>query len=302
MSNRIATPYMFAQGVDVMLKKQVQISQTELQLANGNRILRPSDDAAASVKLLDLKESKARIDQFQRNAEAASARLNQEDVALTGIGNLLQRVRELTVQGNNGTLSKADRAAIGNEIRQQMENFLQLANTRDANGEYLFAGYRSDTPPLAHDGVGGFSYQGDQGQRVLKIGDARQVATGDPGSIFMDIPAGAGGTTDIGAILYRVASAFEAGNTDPNALGDIDQAIDRISLTRSSVGARLNAIDEQKTANEAFGVAVEQVRSNLEDLDYAKAVSRFNQQLAALQASQQSFMKIQDLNLFNFLR
>ncbi len=211
-------------------------------------------------------------------------------------------MRELTVQGNNGTLSKADRAAIGNEIRQQMENFLQLANTRDANGEYLFAGYRSDTPPLAHDGVGGFSYQGDQGQRVLKIGGARQVATGDPGSIFMDIPAGAGGTTDIGAILYRVASAFEAGNTDPNALGDIDQAIDRISLTRSSVGARLNAIDEQKTANEAFGVAVEQVRSNLEDLDYAKAVSRFNQQLAALQASQQSFMKIQDLNLFNFLR
>jgi flagellar hook-associated protein 3 FlgL len=302
MNNRIATPYMFAQGVDVMLKKQVRISQTELQLANGNRILRPSDDAAASVKLLDLKESKSRIQQFQRNADAATARLSQEESALNGIGNLLQRVRELTVQGNNGTLSPADRAAIGKEVRQQVDNFLQLANTRDANGEYLFGGYRSDTPPLVHDGVGGFSYQGDEGQRVLQIGDARRVATGDPGSVFMNIPAAAGGSTDIGAVLYRVASNFTAGNRDPNALDDLDQAIERISITRSSVGARMNAIDEQKTANESFGTAVEQVRSNLEDLDYAKAVSRFKQQLAALQASQQSFMKIQNLNLFNFLR
>ena len=64
----------------------------------------------------------------------------------------------------------------------------------------------------------------------------------------------------------------------------------------------MNAIEDQKKANESFGVAVERVRSSLADLDYAEAISRFNQQLAALQASQQSFLKIQDLNLCNFLR
>ena len=72
--------------------------------------------------------------------------------------------------------------------------------------------------------------------------------------------------------------------------------------TRAKIGARMNAIDDQKTANDAFDLAVTKVRSSLEDLDYAEAISRFNQQLTALQASQQSFFKIQDLSLFNFLR
>ncbi len=299
--NRIATPFMFAQGVDVMLKKQLELSRTELQLADGKRIQRPSDDAAASVQLLDLKESRARLDQFQRNADAAAARLSQEETALEGIGNLLQRVRELTVQGNNDALSREDRAAIATEIRQHLEGFVQLANTRDANGEYIFAGYRTDRPPLSHDGVGNFTYSGDNGQRTVKVGDTREIALGDPGTIFMDIPAAAGGTTDLGAVLYRIADNYAAGNPDPDGLTDLDTAMGRILETRAAVGARMNAIDEQKTANEAFALAVEQVRSTLEDLDYAEAVSRFNQQLTALQASQQSFLKIQGLSLFNYL-
>jgi flagellar hook-associated protein 3 FlgL len=54
--------------------------------------------------------------------------------------------------------------------------------------------------------------------------------------------------------------------------------------------------------NDAFTLAVTDVRSTLEDLDYAEAISRFNQQMTALQASQQAFVKIQDMSLFNFLR
>ena len=71
---------------------------------------------------------------------------------------------------------------------------------------------------------------------------------------------------------------------------------------RAKVGARMNAIDDQKDANDAFDLAVTTVRSSLEDLDYAEAISRFNQQLTALQAAQQSFIKIQDMSLFNFMR
>lgn len=299
---RISTAFMFARGVDVMLQKQTELSNTELQLASGKRILKPSDDAAASVQILDLKESQARLEQYQRNGDAAEARLSQEETALEGIGNLLQRVRELAVQGNNSTNNADDRTALAKEIRQHIDNFMQLANTSDANGEYLFSGFRTDTAPISHNGAGTFTYNGDSGQRIVDIGDSRKVATGDPGSIFMDLSAAAGGTTNVGQILYDLATTFEAGNADPNALTDIDTAIGSVLNTRAAIGARMNAIDDQKNANEAFDVAINQVRSSLEDLDYAEAISRFNQQLTALQASQQSFLKIQDLSLFNFLR
>ena len=83
---------------------------------------------------------------------------------------------------------------------------------------------------------------------------------------------------------------------------DIDTAMNRLLETRAKIGARMNAIDEQRDANDTFSLAVTDVRSTLEDLDYAEAISRFNQQMTALQASQQAFVKIQDMSLFNFLR
>jgi flagellar hook-associated protein 3 FlgL len=299
---RISTAQIFRQSVDAMLDRQRELSQTELQVASGKRILNPSDDPSATVRILDLKETQQRLLQFQRNADAATAKLDQEETALQGMENLLQRVRELAVQGNNDPLGAEGRSAVAAEIRQHIDSFLQLANTQDANGEYVFAGFQSQTTPFSHDGVGNFSYHGDSGQRMLKIGESREVAVGDPGSIFMDFAAAAGGTTNVGEVLYRLATNLEAGNGDPEALSDIDTALGSLLNLRAKVGARMNAIDDQKDANDAFDLAVTTVRSSLEDLDYAEAISRFNQQLTALQAAQQSFIKIQDMSLFNFMR
>lgn len=299
---RISTSQIFQQGVDAMLEKQRELSKTELQVASGKRILNPSDDPAASVRILDLQEAQKRLLQYQRNAEVAVAKLDQEETTLESLENLLQRVRELAVQGNSDPVGAEGRAAIATELRQHIEQFLQLGNTRDANGEYIFAGFQSQTRPFSHDGVGNFSYGGDTGQRTLQIGESREVAIGDPGSVFMDFAASGGGTTNIGEVIYSLATSFEAGNSDANALNDLDTAIGALLNVHAKVGARLNAIEDQNTANDAFDLAVTKVRSSLEDLDYAEAVSRFNQQLTALQASQQSFIKIQGLSLFNYIR
>ena len=290
---RISTSQIFRQSVDAMLEKQRELSETELQVASGKRILNPSDDPSASVRILDLQEAQQRLVQYQRNAEVAIAKLDQEETALNSMENLLQRVRELAVQGNNDPVGAEGRAAIATEIREHIDNFLQLANSRDANGEYIFSGFQSQTRPFSHDGVGNFSYSGDDGQRMVKIGDSREVAIGDPGSIFNDFAAAGGGTTNVGEVLYNLAVNLEAGNADPDALDDIDTALAGLLGTRAKIGARMNAIDDQMNANDAFELAVTKVRSSLEDLDYAEAISRFNQELTALQASQQSFIKIQ---------
>lgn len=299
---RLSTAQIFRQGVDAMLERQRELTRTELQVASGKRILRPSDDPSAAARILDLGESQQRLAQFQRNADMAQAKLDQEESALVGIENLLQRVRELAVRGNSDTLGPEGRQAVATEVRELMESFLQLANTQDANGEYVFAGFHSQTRPFSHDGVGGFSYAGDTGQRKVQIGDSREVAVGDPGTIFMQLAAAGGGTTNVGEIMYRLAVNLAAGNGDSNAIADMDTAFNTLFETRAKIGARMNAIQDQKVSNASFDLAVADVRSTLEDLDYAEAVSRFNQQLTALQASQQAFMRVQDLSLFNFLR
>jgi flagellar hook-associated protein 3 FlgL len=300
---RISSTQLFQNGLASMLDRQAQLRKTEEQLSTGQRILTPSDDPSSAARVIGLGEATARLDQFQRNLDGAQSRLEYEDTALQGMDNLLQRVRELAVQGNNATLSANDRAALAVEVRQHLDSFMQLANSQDASGEYIFSGFQSGQPAISHDGMGNFSYDGDQGQRILQIGEGRSVAIGDPGEMFMNIPASGGGPdTNLGKIIYDLAENLAAGNPDPNALSDLDSAIGRVLDVRASVGSRQATLDEQRDTNASFKLAAEKVRSSLEEVDYAEAISRFNQQLAGLQASQQSFMKLQGLSLFNYLR
>ncbi|MCK4710111.1 MAG: hypothetical protein KAU21_15945, partial [Gammaproteobacteria bacterium] len=107
---------------------------------------------------------------------------------------VLQRVRELTVQaGNIGTGDLQTRTAITSEIRQRIDELLNLANTRDVNGDYLFSGFKSRTQPFYTDGAGSYSYNGDQGQMQVKIGNTRQVTVSDSGAdVFQKIRLGNG--------------------------------------------------------------------------------------------------------------
>jgi len=306
---RISSTQIYQQGVESMLERQRELAETQLQVSTGKRILRPSDDPSGSVRILDLKESEQRLAQYQRNADWATARLDQEETALDSITNILQRVRELNVQGNNDTYTATDRAAIAAEVGQLRDNFLQLVNSQDANGEYIFSGYRTLSKPMEQTlnaaGEAQFTYNGDEGQRLLQIGESREVAIGDPGSIFMNVasvdPTVVSGERAMGEIIDAVAVAFNSDTASQETLTDLDTALDRIFTTRAKIGARMNAIDDQKASNDAFDLAVKDVRSSLEDLDYAEAISRFNQQLTALQASQQAFLRVQDLSLFNYL-
>ncbi|WP_456445887.1 flagellar hook-associated protein FlgL [Thiolapillus sp.] len=300
---RISTAQWYRQGVDSMLRNQSNLSKTQLQLASGQRLLSPADDPSAATRALELDSMLATVDQYQRNADMAESRLRREEDVLDGTGNILQRVRELAVRATNGTLSAGDRQAIAEEVRQHLDGLLALGNATDTNGEYIFGGYRTDTPPIADNGSGNYTYQGDQGQRLLQIGSSRQVASNDPGDqVFMGIDDGAGGSSNTFAILHDFVTDLEANTPSGTTLTALDNALDKVQAVRTRLGGRMNAIDNQRGINESFSLVMEQNRSDLKDLDYAEAVSRLQQQQLMLQASQQSFMKVEGLSLFNYLR
>jgi flagellar hook-associated protein 3 FlgL len=195
---RISTFWMQQSAVNAMLDQQAQVAHTQLEVATGKRILSPSDDPAGASRALGLTHASAANDQYQRNIDAADARLGNEDQTLSSVTDVLQRVRTLALEGANGTLSDGDRKNLATEIRQRLAELVQLANTKDANGEYIFAGNATRTQPFVQSGSG-VAYVGDQGQRAIAIAPGQTVATGDPGSdVFQNIPAG-NGTFDIAA-------------------------------------------------------------------------------------------------------
>lgn len=297
---RVSTKEMQLQTVQAMLDQQAQLNRTQNQLSSGRRILSPADDPSGSTQVLSLGQVIDTTNQYQRNADAATARLNVEDSTLSNAVDLLQRARELAVQGNNGTQSAADRKAVATEVRQLADSMMGLANTKDANGEYLFAGYKTQQQPFSSNGAGTYTYNGDQGQRAVQIGPTRQVATSDSGQdVFMSVPGGSG---SVFSMLNKLASGMESNSPDPSSITDMDAAIKNLSRVRAAVGARLNAIDLQKNANDSSVLQYQTAQSKIRDLDYASAISQLNLQMTGLQAAQQSYIKVQGLSLFNYLR
>ncbi|MBK1723664.1 flagellar hook-associated protein FlgL [Thiocystis violacea] len=414
---RISTTQMFNAGVSAMQRAQTQLNHTSLQLATGRRILTPADDPSGATQSVRLQAAINATEQYQRNADFAKPRLEQEEGLVTAFDTALQRARELVVAGSNDTYNQEDRATIAAELRQIKDHILGLANSKDANGEYLFAGTDSFTKPFTQDDAGVVSYVAARGEgdvRDVAITDTRSIMVGDTGkSVFMDIPEMTGhllegvmgvlntgtlvveetGIADLetfdqtpeevftisftdnaGIMEYAVtdsdgnpvlnedgdpiegiyeadvpikfagrtmtlsgtpgngdtlssrpapevsifdtldamATAFERPITTDEgrgalseavemALVNLDSSLGRANEVRTTLGLRLNVLDTQEGINDQRLVDLQSTLSDVRDLDFAEAISRFQLQEVVLQAAQQSYVQTSRLSLFDFL-
>ena len=214
---RVSTSWMQQQSVGSMMDRQSDLSDLNIQLSTGKRINQPSDDPVGAARALDLTHVTADTAQYQRNITSANARLGLEDQTLSNVTNVLGRVRTLLLQAANGTQTDETRGDIAAEIVQLRQQLLGQANSKDGQGEYIFAGNRTGTEPFASQN--GVTYVGDDGQRMVAAGPGLQVATGDPGSaVFANIPTG-NGTFAISAAAANSGSAVAGASSvsDPHA-------------------------------------------------------------------------------------
>lgn len=296
---RISSFQIYRHGLEGILDQQSGIDRLQRQLSSGKRFSLPSEAPVEASQVLSFKERSARVKQYQNNILQARNRLGLEESAVGAAVDVVQRVRELTVQGLNGTNSLQDRKAIAAELRQRLDELLEIANTRDPNGEYLFAGGRSRTRPFVHDGTGRFTYAGDQGVRALRISDTRTVRIGHSGTdVFLSAP---GSGKSAFSTLYQVAADMEAGTPNAASLDDIDAVLDHLLQVQAEIGARQQALDAQEAINADYLLGVETARSRIEDTDFASASIEYQRRLIAIQAAQQAFVKVNGLSLFNFL-
>ena len=189
---RISTIQAFNNGVSGLQRNYADATRTQEQISTGNRILTPADDPVASVRLLQLEQQQNVLGQYSSNLTAANSSLTQEEVTLNSVNTIMQRVRELAVQAGNGALSQADRQSISAELGQREDELLGLMNTRNARGEYLFAGFQGKSQPFVRNPDGSYSYTGDEGQRTLQISASLNVPISDNGLAIFQSAVNAG--------------------------------------------------------------------------------------------------------------
>lgn len=213
---RISTIQAYNTGVLGIQNNYSNVTRTQEQISSGTRILTPADDPVGSVRLLQLDQQSNKLEQYKANLTAAKNSLTQEEATINSVNNILQRVREITLEAGNGALDKGGRLALAQELAEREEELYGLVNSKNARGEYLFGGYSSSQPPFSKEADGSYTYQGDEGQRSIQIAGSKMIAINDNGKeLFAD-------AENINRIVtYAGNGAGEDGGTARISLGEV---------------------------------------------------------------------------------
>jgi len=192
MNLRISTGMMHRQSLMNRQASEVRLAHLNNQLSSQKRMLTAKDDPVAAGTAMGLERNLAALEQYGKNANFLQSRLGLQENVLQEMGEVMNRVNDLTLQANNDMLSDKDRQAISIELKQINQTLMQLANSDDGRGRYLFAGAADDAAPFAKSG-GKVSYNGDQFQHQVEIAPDTLVKGTQTGlDLFMRIRTGDG--------------------------------------------------------------------------------------------------------------
>ncbi len=400
---RISSNQLSTSGLREIINRQAELREIQLKMATQKRFLTPSDDPVAATSVLNLETEISLFEQYNRNIDLAKGANELEEGVLNSVTNTLFRVKELLVGLGNGVYGQNELEAIKIEIEERLNEMVGYANTQSANGDYLFSGFKTKVQPFVQDASGNIVYQGDQGERSIRITTSTLVGVSDSGfEVFEDVfdgnkkfvvsadatntgtgsitigsyqappavlaepydiqflgpnsyqvvgvnsaavivpptPFASGDTISFNGITVSVDGTPAAGDNfyvDPSsrqsifntlkdaiamvdnfvdtpqgraiyttqldvALANFDNAFEKIDQVRARVGTRLNAIESGRDSNEQLIFTSKGLLSKLKDLDVVEAASELTRQTTVLEAAQASFVRVQNLNIFNFLR
>ena len=400
---RVSTAQFYIQNGLQMSNQQAGVNEQVNYISSGKRVITAKDDAVAYGTLAGYKNDLANIEKYQRNITQAENHNSLIDTSLANAEGIMNELKDLMLQANSGVRSDDDLASIAQQASHSLQQILDIANSQDETGGYVFAGYQIDDAPFVLQADNTVNYRGDNGIRELQIAKNVSIATNQSGEqVFQKVPNalgdftptyntntsgiqvesaviadpsiynsavnpadftfnfttatdltitdGAGNVTNIAGYVPGQTIAFNgievklSGNPlpgdnfsltpeenisvfdtlksaidwienktsagdDPQVQVDFNQTLEQLSdamnhLTsrRAQSGINLQVIDRQKSNHLDTELYLSSGRSSIEDLDFAKAISTFEQSKVALQAAQQSFTQVQSLSLFNYIR
>lgn len=280
--------------------------RTQRKMSSGKEITKPSDDPFGTTRAISARRELEEIHQLQKNVEDALAWQRVTEVALARITDVVQRSRELLVQGASDSNGPKEREAIAKEIDQLIETVKTEANG-SYGGRYVFAGTETNTKPY---NVGGTdAYNGDGGNIVRTIGPGVSIAVNVRGADFLGgDPLVAQPDGLLLSTLRDIASHLRGGTpADADALRGADiQALDRnldnLTAVRATVGATTNRLETAVLRLRELDEASTEQLNQIEGADMAKTLTDFSLQQAVYQSALKTGANIVQNSLLDFLR
>lgn len=303
----VSTSSFYDSAIYNMSALNTQAQNLQEQISTGSRLKNAYDDPVAAARMRALSRSDTLSDIDKSNAESAKSDLTMASDTLSNFSTIVARLQELTTQAATGTLNDAQRAGVGAEVSALRQNLIALANARDTRGQSLFGGNNgSQAYSIAANGTA--SYTGAATADTVSLGNGLTVTRGVTGPEFLNFTVN-GSSTDLLAVVKSLGDALQGNGpvgTTPQAaahaaLDQLQAATNAISTAQTIVGSRLSWIDTTTAIRDQLGQQRTDDEASVGGTDIATTVSRLQQTMTILQASQASFVKLSSLNLFSMI-
>lgn len=140
---RISTQMMYEQNMSGITNSQAEWMKLGEQMSTGKRVTNPSDDPIAASQAVVLSQAQAQNSQYALARTFATQKVSLEESVLSQVTTAIQTAQEKIVYAGNGTLSDDDRASLATDLQGIRDQLMNLANSTDGNGRYIFAGYKN---------------------------------------------------------------------------------------------------------------------------------------------------------------
>ncbi|WP_108669001.1 flagellar hook-associated protein FlgL [Peribacillus acanthi] len=267
------------------------------QLSTGKKITKPSDDPVVAMKGMTYRTNLREVEQYKRNLSEVYLWMDNSEAGMEQANTAIQRIRELVVQGKNGTNSPEDQQAIAREVEQLKKDLVAVANTKVA-GRYIYNGTDISSPPVT-DNVSG----------------SAPVATTNTDDYFVEISRGIKLKANVNPdnvfsqkLFDTVQGIQESLDGEPGAgsldtlLGDLDDISENFSAERSELGARYNRLEMIESRIDTQEVMSNRILSDNEDADIERVITDLKVQESVHRAALSVGARIIQSTLMDFLR
>lgn len=284
------------------------MNNTQLQLSTGRKVNKPSDDPVAMTYSLRYRTELNANDQYRNNVDSALSWLDYNDTAVGQVGDIIKRLKDLTIQASNSTNPQEALTGIQTEVEQLKEQLIDIGNSK-LNGKYIFNGQTYDKKPYDFpknanhhsDTSEADKVKTDPGTVNFIVGESVQL----PISVTGDSIFGASGDDDhLFVMIDRLTGALSTSDFDTISaqLDKLDTRMDKVLTVRAEIGAKTNRVELMAGRLEDMGINLTDLQSKAEDADYEKLIIQSKIQESIYNASLSVGAKIISTSLVDFMR
>jgi len=305
---RLSTQYMYQNSIDNISMAMNTGNDVFTRLSAGQILLKPSDDPTGAARAVMYQSELASLSQYDTARIYAYDALAQEDNTLNSISNILtEGLVETIVSAGNGALSDEDRKSLATELEGIRDQLLDLANTQNSSGRYIFSGYKTGTQPFLDDG----SYVGGDTAMTQNVADGTEMQVGHTGNdIFLS------GTEDdlfatLDKAIYALNQPIETDEDRAELQATLDEVnislhkvIDNVGRVQTEVGTALQQLEALDYRSDTQQMDVVRRLQQTVGSDTSSMIALLSQSKMvefALSSSMMVFQSMQELSLFNMI-